>query len=85
MALNLPRDRGIGGRVVDAQTGQPLPGATVTLLNPREQRVGRAVTDAQGEFQLRISEPNGYSLRAERVGYRASTSRLITGLTIHNG
>jgi hypothetical protein len=78
VVVSMPAERGISGRVVDAQTGQPLSSATVTLLNPREQRAGRAVTDSLGRFRMRISEPNGYSLRAERVGYRASTSRPIT-------
>ncbi|HEX2079551.1 MAG TPA: carboxypeptidase-like regulatory domain-containing protein [Longimicrobium sp.] len=78
VVVTMPAERGISGRVLDAQTEQPLPSATVTLLNPREQRVARVVTDSLGRFRMRVSEPNGYSLRAERVGYRAATSGVIT-------
>lgn len=78
VVVAMPAERGISGRVLDAQTEQPLASATVTLLNPREQRVARVVTDSLGRFRIRVSQPNGYSLRAERVGYRAATSGALT-------
>jgi|GEM_PF-1331422 len=69
---------GVEGWVLDDLSGQPLAGATVTLLNVREQRAGRAVTDSLGRFHLRVPHPGGYQLRAERLGFRPSTSSSIT-------
>jgi protocatechuate 3,4-dioxygenase beta subunit len=73
-----PRRRGIAGRVVDDETGRPVPGATVTLLTSRELRAARAVTDSDGHFHLRVPQPDAFQLRTERVGYRAATSGAIT-------
>lgn len=72
------RYRGISGRVLDDVTGQPLAGATVSLLNAREQRLRRAVTDSLGHFRLHVDRAGGHHLRAERLGYRPSTSNVIT-------
>ena len=72
------REQGISGRVLDDQTGEPIPGARVTLLNMRELAAGRVVTDSQGWFRLRVSAAGGYYLRAERAGYQRATARRIT-------
>lgn len=72
------RRRGVSGRVLDEETGLPVAGATVTLLSSRALRAGRAVTDSAGGFHLRIPQPDGFELRAERVGYRPATSGTIT-------
>ena len=74
----VPRRAGVAGQVLDDQTGQPVPGATITLLNTRELRAGQAVTDSTGWFHLRITAPDGYQLRVERPGYQGSTSRVMT-------
>lgn len=72
------RRPGISGRVLDDVTGEPVAGATVTLLDTRELRAGRVQSDSTGWFHLRISSPGGYFLRAEGNGYQGSTSRRIT-------
>jgi hypothetical protein len=72
------RPQGISGQVVDDATGQPVAGATVTLLDTREMRAARAQTDSTGWFHLRVSEAGGYFIRTERPGYQGSTSRRIT-------
>ena len=72
------RRAGVSGQVLDDQTGLPVPGAIVTLLDTRELRAGRAVTDSSGWFHLRISAAAGYQLRVERPGYQGSTSSMIT-------
>lgn len=73
-----PRRAGISGQVLDDITGLPVPGATVTLLDTRELRAGRAQTDSSGRFYLRISAAGGYFLRTERPGYQGATSNRIT-------
>jgi predicted secreted protein len=72
------RRQGIYGRVLDDETGEPISGARVTLLNMREQRVARTEADSAGWFHLRVSGAGGYSLRAERAGYQRATARRIT-------
>jgi hypothetical protein len=72
------RQQGIFGRVLDDATGEPIAGARVTLLNMRELRAGRVLTDSQGWFRLRVSAAGGYYVRAERAGYRGATARRIT-------
>jgi hypothetical protein len=78
-AVALARQRaGIAGQVLDDQTGQPVAGAMVTLLNARELRAGQTVTDSSGWFHLRVSAPDGYQLRVERPGYQGSASGMMT-------
>lgn len=72
------RRQGIYGRVLDDETGEPVAGARVTLMNTRELRVGRAEADAEGWFHLRVPGAGGYLLRAERAGYQRATARRIT-------
>ena len=72
------RRQGIFGRVVDDQTGAPIPGARVTLLDSRELRAGRVEADSAGWFHLRVSAAGGYFLRAEREGYQRATAHRIT-------
>ncbi|WP_420127798.1 carboxypeptidase regulatory-like domain-containing protein [Longimicrobium sp.] len=70
--------RGVAGRVAEVGSRRAVAGATVTLLNERGQGVGRAVTDAEGGFQLPVLAPGRFQLRAERVGYQASLSQPLT-------
>lgn len=72
------RRQGISGRVVDDETGRPVPGATVTLMTLRERGVARAVTDSSGYFHLRVPHADGFVLRTERLGFRPSTSGTLT-------
>lgn len=72
------RRAGISGQVLDDITGLPVAGATVTLLDTRELRAGRAQTDSSGRFHLRISAAGGYFIRTERPGYQGSTTNRLT-------
>ncbi|MBN2356670.1 TonB-dependent receptor [candidate division KSB1 bacterium] len=55
----------ISGRVTDAQTGQPLPGANVLLIGT----VVGAVTTLDGSFSIQNLPAGTYRLRASIVGY----------------
>jgi 5-hydroxyisourate hydrolase-like protein (transthyretin family) len=77
-AVATARRQGIHGRVLDDQTGQPIAGARVTLLDVRENRAGSTETDAAGWFHLRVRTADGYFLRAERAGYQGATAHSIT-------
>jgi len=54
------------GRVTDAETGDPLPGANILLV---ELQRG-AATDIDGAYEIVDIPPGSYTLRASFVGYR---------------
>ncbi|MYC86656.1 MAG: TonB-dependent receptor [Gemmatimonadales bacterium] len=63
------------GSVRDAGTGFPLAGARVSVVG----RETGAVTRADGTFYLTGMAAGAYTLRAERLGYRASTVEVTVG------
>ena len=60
------------GRVVDAETGAPLPGAHVFLSNSTHG----TTTDAEGRYRLDGVVPGRYEVAASMLGYRLATERL---------
>jgi len=65
------------GQVFDADTGQPLEGATV-ILEPPPPQAGRApdpvlrVTDERGAYRIAGVPPGPYVVRFRKAGYRDS-------------
>lgn len=58
------------GRVLEAETERPLPGAHVLLLAlPDTSHHWGTVTDTTGRFTLRLPHPGKYRLRISFVGY----------------
>jgi len=55
----------ITGKVVDANTGEPLPGANIVL---KETTIG-AATDINGTFLILNVPPGRYSLEVSMIGY----------------
>jgi hypothetical protein len=53
------------GQVTDAGTGEPLIGATITMVG----RFGGAIADTAGHFRLKNLPPGIYTLRFSHVGY----------------
>src|SRR5712692_8886608 len=68
----------IGGTITDS-SGAVLPGATVTLSNPRGSIGGNqeAVTDARGAFQFIRLVPGTYTVKAELEGFRSAVQENI--------
>lgn len=65
----------VAGTVVDAKTGQPLPGAQVEAVG-----TGRgAVTDAEGRFRIVGLTGGPVTLRVQRIGYRTTDQRVSVG------
>lgn len=62
----------IRGRVVDATTQEPLPGANVAVLGERDSLLTGGAADAQGKFELSGLSPGAYRLRATFLGYNPS-------------
>ncbi len=68
----------LSGRVLDASTGEPLPGANVILL---ETQLG-TITDVDGNYFI-LGVPVGtYNVQSSYVGYQAQTT---TGVEINAG
>ncbi|MGF1670627.1 MAG: carboxypeptidase-like regulatory domain-containing protein, partial [Balneolaceae bacterium] len=62
----------ISGKIIDSQTGEPLPGTNIGIANT----VLGTSTDADGNFQLTATlQPNDYRFRITFIGY---SSRVIT-------
>ncbi len=70
----------VGGRVVDADSGQPLAGALVTLIRLSEigEETNALVTssDPQGAFDFPRAPPGRYRLSVRREGYAEDTWQL---------
>jgi hypothetical protein len=72
-AQNLESLATVQGQVVEHESGEPLPGATVTLM-PRPEEPGRRTgesTGAEGLFSLGEVVPGLYDLRVTLLGYYA--------------
>ncbi len=66
------------GRIT-ASTGEPLPGATVTV---GELPDAGAVADTEGRYELTLPDGQSYTLRASFVGYDEASARTDAA---HNG
>jgi hypothetical protein len=73
LLLAPPNDAGaqsVRGMLLDAMSGDPLAGASVSLVGPDGVRQATAVSDAAGRFRLTVSNEGQYSVQIQRVGYR---------------
>ncbi|MFQ5651144.1 MAG: TonB-dependent receptor domain-containing protein [bacterium] len=61
----------IAGRILDAETGEGLPGANVVI----EGTTLGAATDVDGDYTILNVPPGLYTLRIAYIGYRAMTVR----------
>ena len=60
----------IRGRVLDARTSEPVPGATVLVLDSYGDPLARRVTGDLGDFEAEVRRRAGVRLQAGRIGYR---------------
>ena len=70
----------VTGKVTDTQTGEPLIGANIIILDTDYG----AATDVNGEYAITNVPPGQYNLRASFIGYQAVTIqniRVVSGLT----
>ena len=68
------------GTVTDAETGAPLPSASVALyLTADSSFVTGAAADADGRFRFDGLAPGGYRVRASFVGYRVVRRDTVVG------
>lgn len=69
----------IGGRVADAELGEPLPGVLVELLAPDGRVMRSATTEADGQFRFTGIAPARYSLVFTTIGYE---TRRLDGVSV---
>lgn len=65
----------LSGEVVDAETGEPLEGVTVTMVDPNRQ----VLTDPEGGFTFPSVSPDTVFLRAIRLGYEDAYGTVVVG------
>jgi hypothetical protein len=58
----------ITGKVID-ENGAAVSGARVEFRHPALSQPPSTTSDVQGRFHLELSEPGGYSIRAEKEGF----------------
>lgn len=64
----------VQGRVLDARSSEPVPGATVVALDSYGDRIARRVTDESGSFAFEVRRRNVLRLRAGGFGYETVTT-----------
>lgn len=62
------------GRIIDAETGEPLTGTHLFIAN---SMIGTA-TDADGRFRLRNVPPGAHQVYASMIGYELASQNLLT-------
>ncbi len=72
------RAQTIIGQVIEKNSGAPVPAGFVALIGADGQEIARALSNNDGRFVLRTREPGVYTVRSERIGFRASTSAPIS-------
>ena len=70
----------ISGRVLD-QSGDPVPGVTVTATSPGLQGVRTAVTSAVGDYVLPLLPPGTYEVQYELAGFETVTRMMAVAPT----
>jgi len=66
----------LGGRVIDGDSGLPLQGVHVFLMEEKEQSSVGAVTDLNGEYVFSVFELGSRMLLARYVGYNTHRQSL---------
>lgn len=65
----------VRGRVIDAESGEPLPSATIVI---KERIIGTS-TDENGHYQLSDLDSGEYYLEARHLGYQKQTRKAVLG------
>ena len=68
----------ISGALLESGSRAPLPGGVVTLLDADSAATARIETDSAGAFVFSLPRAGSYRLRAEQLGFRATTSPSLT-------
>src|SRR5688500_12044115 len=64
----------VRGKVMDAETGQGIPGVLVTLVKASGARVFQVTTNADGGFQMPARESGEYRIQTSHIAYASLPS-----------
>jgi len=67
------------GKIVDAQTRQPIQAATVTLLHRDSSAAGQVISRPDGTFTLGSAPASAVSVRVSMVGYQSFVEAIPAG------
>jgi Carboxypeptidase regulatory-like domain/TonB-dependent Receptor Plug Domain len=75
----------LDGRVIDNESEQPIPSVSVLLQDARGRRLGEQLADELGQFSFLVKHAGPVRLRADRIGYRTTTTPLfdVAGYTTY--
>jgi len=76
VTLNASAQRTISGRIIDAETKEPIPGASVFINGTT---VG-ITTDTEGYYKLKIPGPGSYKLAVSHAGYQTVYKNIENGI-----
>lgn len=65
------------GHAVERESLQPVPGATIQLVDSAGEPVAAAVTDSAGAFSVTAPGPGEFAVTAGRIGFRATVTRAV--------
>lgn len=76
---SLPQTTGIFGRVIEARTGQPIPGALIRAYGFESSTTDQTTSDETGTFRLVSADrsPETYHLKITRPGYASLDVRSV--------
>jgi len=63
--INYSQSSGFSGMVIEDKTGQPLPGATITILESNKSKI----SDANGAFSFSNVEPGTYKIKVSALSF----------------
>jgi iron complex outermembrane receptor protein len=63
----------VSGKITDQQTGQALPGATITI----ENSYSNAIADANGAYSFKNVKAGSYTIKVTYIGYTAAQKAII--------
>lgn len=66
----------LSGIVTDKQTGEILPGAKVTLLDERFNKIAEVVADEKGYYEFEVECETTYYVRGEKEDYETSEQKI---------
>jgi len=63
----------LSGKVTDLQTGEALPGATISILG----QTAKVIADVKGKYQISNLPSGNYMLQVSYIGYQTSTKKMV--------
>ncbi len=70
----------ISGKVTDLKTGEALPGATISLINPSV----KVITDVKGAYRIENLPAGAYTLQISYIGYKTIAKNLVLSADVVN-